>query len=97
MVWYQNFTNVLCFFCLQKPQKFAIMNIGAPACGMNSVVRSFVRLSLAQGFTVLGIHDSFDGLIYGRVSNIVAIVTHIYLHQCKYMYLNKLYMYIAVI
>lgn len=44
------------------------MNIGAPACGMNAVVRSFVRLSLAQGYTVLGIHDSFDGLLYGRVS-----------------------------
>ena len=43
------------------------MNIGAPACGMNAVVRSFVRLSLANGYTVLGIHDSFDGLIYGKV------------------------------
>ncbi|XP_053383139.1 ATP-dependent 6-phosphofructokinase, muscle type-like isoform X4 [Mercenaria mercenaria] len=48
-------------------KRFAIMNIGAPACGMNAVVRSFVRLSLAQGYTVLGIHDSFDGLLYGRV------------------------------
>ena len=43
------------------------MNIGAPACGMNAVVRSFVRLALAQGHTVLGIHDSFDGLLYGKV------------------------------
>ena len=43
------------------------MNIGAPACGMNAAVRSFVRLSLAKGYTVLGIHDSFDGLLYGRV------------------------------
>ncbi|KAL4218413.1 hypothetical protein ACF0H5_023149 [Mactra antiquata] len=52
---------------VQHTKKFAIMNIGAPACGMNAVVRSFVRLSLAQGYTVLGIHDSFDGLLYGRV------------------------------
>ena len=43
------------------------MNIGAPACGMNAVVRSFVRLALASGHTVLGIHDSFDGLLYGKV------------------------------
>ncbi|KAH9495476.1 hypothetical protein Btru_012938 [Bulinus truncatus] len=44
-----------------------IMNIGAPACGMNAAVRSFVRISLTKGFRVLGIHDSFDGLIRGEV------------------------------
>lgn len=44
------------------------MNIGAPACGMNAAVRSFVRLSLTQGYRVLGIQDSFDGLIAGHVS-----------------------------
>lgn len=46
----------------------AIMNIGAPACGMNAAVRSFVRISLTKGFKVLGIHDSFDGLIKGDVA-----------------------------
>jgi 6-phosphofructokinase 1 len=44
------------------------MNIGAPACGANAAVRSFVRLALTHGYTVLGIHDSFDGLLYGDVS-----------------------------
>lgn len=52
-------------------KKFAIMNVGAPACGMNAVVRSFVRLSLARGFTVLGIHDSFDGLLYGSSTDLI--------------------------
>ncbi|XP_052260643.1 ATP-dependent 6-phosphofructokinase, platelet type-like isoform X3 [Dreissena polymorpha] len=56
---------------VNNKQKFAIMNIGAPACGMNAVVRSFVRLSLANGYTVLGIHDSFDGLLYGRTSDLI--------------------------
>ncbi|KAK3749815.1 hypothetical protein RRG08_063098 [Elysia crispata] len=48
-------------------RNLAIMNIGAPACGMNAAVRSFVRISLTRGFRVLGIHDSFDGLIRGDV------------------------------
>lgn len=52
-------------------KKFAIMNVGAPACGMNAVVRSFVRLSLAHGYTVLGIHDSFDGLLYGTSTELI--------------------------
>ncbi|XP_069106568.1 ATP-dependent 6-phosphofructokinase-like isoform X2 [Argopecten irradians] len=46
-------------------KKLAVMNIGAPACGANAAVRSFVRLALTQGYEVLGIHDSFDGLLYG--------------------------------
>ncbi|GFR89237.1 ATP-dependent 6-phosphofructokinase [Elysia marginata] len=48
-------------------RNLAIMNIGAPACGMNAAVRSFVRISLTRGFRVLGIHDSFDGLLKGDV------------------------------
>ncbi|KAI8776547.1 ATP-dependent 6-phosphofructokinase [Biomphalaria glabrata] len=48
-------------------RNLAIMNIGAPACGMNAAVRSFVRISLTKGFRVLGIHDSFDGLIRNEV------------------------------
>ncbi|XP_021373061.1 ATP-dependent 6-phosphofructokinase-like isoform X1 [Mizuhopecten yessoensis] len=46
-------------------KKLAVMNIGAPACGANAAVRSFVRLALTKGYEVLGIHDSFDGLLYG--------------------------------
>ena len=55
--------------CSQTHRNLAVMNIGAPACGMNAVVRSFVRLGLTQGYRVLGIQDSFDGLTGGRVSN----------------------------
>ncbi|XP_041360944.1 ATP-dependent 6-phosphofructokinase-like [Gigantopelta aegis] len=49
-------------------RNLAVMNIGAPACGMNAAVRAFVRLGLTQGYRVLGIHDSFDGLIKGKVA-----------------------------
>ena len=41
----------------------AVMNVGAPACGMNAAVRSFVRLSVAHGYKVLGIRFGFEGLV----------------------------------
>lgn len=47
--------------------RFAIMHVGAPCCGMNAVVRSFVRASMFQGYSVLGIHEGFEGLITGNV------------------------------
>lgn len=35
---------------------------------MNAAVRSFVRISLTKGYRVLGIHDSFDGLMAKHVT-----------------------------
>lgn len=46
----------------------AVMHIGAPCCGMNAAVRSFVRNCLFRGDTVYGIHDGIEGLIEGNVS-----------------------------
>lgn len=53
-----------------SPQKyqFAVMTIGAPAAGMNSCVRAFVRLLLYQGHTVLGIGEGFSGLLLDDVT-----------------------------
>lgn len=45
----------------------AVMHIGAPACGMNAAVRSFVRNCIYRGDTVLGIHDGVEGLITGNI------------------------------
>lgn len=44
---------------------FAVMNVGAPACGINSAVRSFVRHGVWRGCKILGINDGFNGLING--------------------------------
>uniref|UniRef100_A0A5S6QAC3 ATP-dependent 6-phosphofructokinase n=1 Tax=Trichuris muris TaxID=70415 RepID=A0A5S6QAC3_TRIMR len=49
---------------------FAVMNIGAPACGMNAAVRSFVRNAISHGCRVFAIKDSFDGLIKGDFQDI---------------------------
>ena len=65
----------VCFF-LQTGFTLAIMNVGAPACGMNAAMRSFVRLGLTEGYKVLGIHDGFDGLIAGDVSTIASLFLH---------------------
>ena len=43
------------------------MNIGAPCAGMNSAVRSAVRIGMIQGHTMLAVHDGFDGLAHGNV------------------------------
>lgn len=45
----------------------AVMHVGAPACGMNAAVRSFVRNCLFRGDTVYAIHDGVEGFITGQV------------------------------
>ncbi|KRZ03820.1 6-phosphofructokinase [Trichinella zimbabwensis] len=45
----------------------AVMNVGAPACGMNAAVRSFVRNALCHNCRVLAVKDSFEGLMKGNV------------------------------
>ncbi|XP_060519567.1 ATP-dependent 6-phosphofructokinase isoform X3 [Cylas formicarius] len=47
----------------------AVMHIGAPSCGMNAAVRSFVRNCIYRGDTVLGIHDGIEGLIAGNIKH----------------------------
>ncbi len=52
-----------------SPHRFtlAIMNVGAPAAGMNGCTRAFVRLLLFQGHTVLGISEGFEGLLDNKI------------------------------
>jgi len=47
-----------------------VMHIGAPSCGFNAAVRSFVRNVIYRGDKVLGIHEGVDGLINGEVKPI---------------------------
>jgi 6-phosphofructokinase 1 len=42
------------------------MHVGAPACGMNAAVHSFVRNSIYRGHTVYGIYDGIEGLEAGN-------------------------------
>uniref|UniRef100_A0A8D0FS35 ATP-dependent 6-phosphofructokinase n=1 Tax=Strix occidentalis caurina TaxID=311401 RepID=A0A8D0FS35_STROC len=45
----------------------AVLNVGAPAAGMNAAVRSTVRIGLIHGHRMLAVHDGFEGLAYGRI------------------------------
>ncbi|XP_077990362.1 ATP-dependent 6-phosphofructokinase, muscle type-like isoform X5 [Glandiceps talaboti] len=51
----------------QSGFQIAVMNIGAPAAGMNAAVRSCVRASLFKGYGVYGIFDGFEGLLEDQV------------------------------
>lgn len=57
----------MCWKLLQGFFTLGVILIGAPACGMNAAVRSFVRNCLYRGDTVLGINDGVEGLIEGNV------------------------------
>ncbi|NXN65963.1 PFKAM protein, partial [Himantopus himantopus] len=48
----------------------AVLNVGAPAAGMNAAVRSTVRIGLIHGHRMLAVHDGFEGLAYGKVEEI---------------------------
>lgn len=48
-----------------KSYNIAVINIGAPAGGMNAAVRSCVRMGLYNHCKVFAIHDSFEGLAKG--------------------------------
>lgn len=53
---------------LSKTQfSLAILNVGAPAAGMNAAVRSAVRSGISQGHRVYVVHDGFEGLAKGQV------------------------------
>uniref|UniRef100_A0A8B9SY08 ATP-dependent 6-phosphofructokinase n=1 Tax=Anas platyrhynchos TaxID=8839 RepID=A0A8B9SY08_ANAPL len=48
----------------------AVLNVGAPAAGMNAAVRSTVRIGLIHGHRMLAVHDGFEGLAFGKVEEI---------------------------
>lgn len=43
----------------------AVLHVGAPAGGMNAVVRSFVRMGIYHRCKVYGVKNSFEGLVKG--------------------------------
>jgi 6-phosphofructokinase 1 len=51
----------------QKRLRLAVMHAGAPAPGMNTAVRAAIRIGTDKGHIMLGIHNSFQGLIDGEV------------------------------
>lgn len=51
----------------QRQLRIGVLNAGAPAPGMNTVVRATVRLALDRGHKLFGIFNGFKGLIKGEI------------------------------
>ena len=51
-----------------RPYNLAVINVGAPSCGVNSCLRSFVRHGIGKGCKIYAVLDGFDGLVNGQVS-----------------------------
>lgn len=47
---------------VEKRKRIAIVNVGAPAGGMNSAVYAFATYCMSQGHTPYAIHNGFSGL-----------------------------------
>lgn len=73
---FENNWNIYKLLAHQKVSKektnfsLALLNVGAPAAGMNAAVRSAVRTGISQGHTVYVVHDGFEGLAKGQVQEV---------------------------
>ncbi|XP_032802368.1 ATP-dependent 6-phosphofructokinase, platelet type isoform X9 [Petromyzon marinus] len=48
----------------------AVLNVGAPAAGMNAAVRSAVRVGITEGHNILAVNDGFEGFAKGQIKEI---------------------------
>ncbi|XP_072268736.1 ATP-dependent 6-phosphofructokinase, platelet type isoform X3 [Pyxicephalus adspersus] len=48
----------------------AVLNVGAPAAGMNAAVRSAVRVGITEGHKMFAVNDGFEGFAKGQVKEI---------------------------
>ncbi|XP_066541974.1 ATP-dependent 6-phosphofructokinase, liver type isoform X1 [Hoplias malabaricus] len=73
---FENNWNTYKLLSYQKPAQVksnfsvAILNVGAPAAGMNAAVRSAVRMGLAAGHKVYTVNDGFEGLAKGAINEV---------------------------
>ncbi|XP_061695947.1 ATP-dependent 6-phosphofructokinase, platelet type isoform X2 [Syngnathoides biaculeatus] len=48
----------------------AVLNVGAPAAGMNAAVRSAVRVGITEGHKMFAVSDGFEGFHKGQIKEI---------------------------
>uniref|UniRef100_A0A8D2MMP6 Phosphofructokinase, liver type n=1 Tax=Zonotrichia albicollis TaxID=44394 RepID=A0A8D2MMP6_ZONAL len=79
---FENNWNIYKLLAHQKPAQekspfsMAILNVGAPAAGMNAAVRSAVRIGICQGHTIYVVNDGFEGLAKGQVRDTLGAAGH---------------------
>ncbi|XP_040295281.1 ATP-dependent 6-phosphofructokinase, liver type [Bufo bufo] len=73
---FENNWNIYKLLAHQKPSEeksnfnIAILNVGAPAAGMNAAVRSAVRIGISEGHNVYTVNDGFEGLSNGQINEV---------------------------
>ncbi|KAM4026281.1 ATP-dependent 6-phosphofructokinase, liver type isoform 5-T5 [Anomaloglossus baeobatrachus] len=69
---FENNWNIYKLLSHHKPSvdksnfSIAILNVGAPAAGMNAAVRSAVRIGISEGHKIYTVNDGFEGLSKGQ-------------------------------
>nr|XP_055038013.1 ATP-dependent 6-phosphofructokinase, platelet type isoform X4 [Misgurnus anguillicaudatus] len=48
----------------------AVLNVGAPAAGMNAAVRSAVRVGISEGHKMFAVNDGFEGFCKGQIKEV---------------------------
>ncbi|MBN3322176.1 PFKAP protein, partial [Atractosteus spatula] len=75
---FENNLNTYKLLAHRKPQSelphsnfnVAVMNVGAPAAGMNAAVRSAVRVGITEGHKMFAVNDGFEGFAKGQIKEI---------------------------
>lgn len=57
-------------FPASKPLRIAIINCGAPCCGINAANRAIILYCLFKGYTPVGVFNGFSGLLKGDLREI---------------------------
>uniref|UniRef100_A0A673AQT1 6-phosphofructokinase n=1 Tax=Sphaeramia orbicularis TaxID=375764 RepID=A0A673AQT1_9TELE len=63
-------TFLLCILHPQSNFNVAVLNVGAPAAGMNAAVRSAVRVGISEGHKMFAVNDGFEGFCKGQIKEI---------------------------
>uniref|UniRef100_A0A8C5I3Y5 6-phosphofructokinase n=1 Tax=Gouania willdenowi TaxID=441366 RepID=A0A8C5I3Y5_GOUWI len=70
----RSFENNLVTYRLLSHRKssfnVAVLNVGAPAAGMNGAVRSAVRVGITEGHKMFAVNDGFEGFYKGQIKEI---------------------------
>ncbi|KAJ7396181.1 ATP-dependent 6-phosphofructokinase, platelet type [Pitangus sulphuratus] len=57
--------------CVQMTNfNVAVLNVGAPAAGMNAAVRAAVRVGITEGHKMFAVIDGFEGFARGKIKEI---------------------------
>lgn len=61
----------LLFSPSQSNFNVAVLNVGAPAAGMNAAVRSAIRVGISEGHNMFAVNDGFEGFAKGQVNKYI--------------------------